>query len=85
MDSVTIQVSTYSGYKANERPVYFFLEGSKIDIREILKQWKDPEYDCFTVRGANQKRYLLKWERARDRWFAENKTEVANKEDERYF
>lgn len=66
--SQKIRVIAYSGYKANERPMVFFLDGKPIRIREILKQWKDPECDCFRLMGEDLNQYVLKWERSKDQW-----------------
>lgn len=63
-----IKVKAYSGYKANERPLVFFLDSRPIRIRKILKQWKDPECDCFRVVAEDNNRYELKWDRSKDHW-----------------
>ena len=63
-----IKVIAYSGYKANERPMVFFLDWRPIQIREIVKQWRDPEYDCFRLIGEDNNQYDLKWERSKDQW-----------------
>jgi hypothetical protein len=62
------KVVAYSGYKANERPIFFFLDNKKIRILEILKQWKDPECDCFRLVGEDSNHYELKWKRSKDQW-----------------
>ncbi len=64
-----IKVVAYSGYKANERPMIFFLDGRPIRIREILKQWKDPDCDCFRLMGDDNNLYELKWVRSKDQWY----------------
>ena len=63
------KVMAYSGYKANERPMTFFLDRRLIRIREILKQWKDPDCDCFRLMGDDNSLYDLKWERSEDQWY----------------
>jgi len=71
-----IQVSTYSGYKADERPLEFSFEGEKHKIKEILSQ----AYEEISSKGL-RKRYTIKTEEGlafklfydenQDRWFLE--------------
>ncbi|MFH1490425.1 MAG: hypothetical protein ABII06_16075 [Pseudomonadota bacterium] len=64
----TIQVVAYSGYKANERPLRFTLEGRKLEVRQVLSRWTEEEADCFRVLAEDKKVYLLTWQRSLDRW-----------------
>jgi hypothetical protein len=64
-----IKVMAYSGYKANERPVYFLLDHNRIDVKKILDRWTGPEHDYFKVLGDDGKEYLLQWHRSTDQWF----------------
>lgn len=50
-----IQVSTYSGYKADERPLEFTCEGKKHKIKEILSQ----TYEEISGKGL-RRRYTIK-------------------------
>ncbi len=51
----TIQVSTYSGYKADERPLRFIFEGKTHKIKEILSQ----TYEEISGKGR-RRRYTIK-------------------------
>ena len=71
-----IQVRTYSGYKADERPFAFTFEGKKHKINEIISQ----AYEEISGKGL-RRRYTIKtdegltfklfYEENRDRWFLE--------------
>ena len=71
-----IQVGTYSGYKADERPLAFTFEGKKHKIKEILSQ----TYEEISDKGL-RKRYIIKtdegltfklfYDENQDRWFLE--------------
>ena len=71
-----IQVSTYSGYKADERPLKFIFHGKTHTINEILRQ----TYEEIPGRGL-RKRYTIKtdegltckllYDENQDRWFLE--------------
>ena len=72
-NDVKIEVVTYSGYKANERPLSFMLDSRKRDVTEVVDQWIGPDYDYFRVIADDGLLYLLKWNRSLDRWFLEKK------------
>ena len=76
-----IEVVAYSGYKANERPLYFFLDHQKLEVRHIIDRWYGVEHDYFKVLAQDGKVYLLKWDRFLDLWFIERIVERYGKED----
>jgi hypothetical protein len=63
-----IKVVAYSGYRANERPLYF-RDGEKHSVKRVLNQWRDPDYDCFEVLSDDGVVYVLKWHRSMDAWY----------------
>jgi hypothetical protein len=74
-DYEDIQVESYSGYKANERPVAFTCQGERWEIREIIDRWHEgglhsgrSVVDYFKVKTADGKVYLLRYEPERDVW-----------------
>ncbi len=76
MNLHNIQVSTYSGYKADERPLRFVFKGKAHTIKEITKQ----TYEEISGKGL-RKRYTIKTDEGltfnlfynenQDRWFLE--------------
>jgi hypothetical protein len=42
---IEIEVTAYSGYKANERPLCFVFGHSKMIIKRIMKRWVEPRQD----------------------------------------
>ena len=64
-----IDVIAYSGYKANERPLYMIVSHQKMEVREVLDRWYGEIHDYFKVIDDDGRTYLLKWHRALDRWF----------------
>ena len=66
-----IEVVAYSGYKANERPLYFVLDGERLHVREVIDKWYGVDHDYFKVEADDGKVYLLKWQRSMDLWFVE--------------
>ncbi len=65
-------MEAYSGYKANERPVYLIRDGERLRIENIVVRWYGPEHDYFKVVAEDGKVYLIKWHRYLDVWLLEN-------------
>ncbi|MFH2011749.1 MAG: hypothetical protein ABIJ37_03440 [Pseudomonadota bacterium] len=42
-------VTAYSGYKANERPLSFTIDDQRLEVRDIVCRWAEPEKDFFKV------------------------------------
>jgi len=66
-----IEVVAYSGYKANERPLYFLLDEKRLKVENIIDRWYGVEHDYFKVVAEDGQVYLLKWQRLLDLWFVE--------------
>lgn len=64
-----VEVNAYSGYKANERPRHFYIDGSRYTVRKILNRWVEPTRDCFEVTADDGKVYVLCWDRFKDLWY----------------
>lgn len=71
-----IQVSTHSGYKADERPIKFVFKGKTHTIKEIISQAYEEipgkglrrVYDIKTDEGLA---FKLFYNKNQDRWFLE--------------
>ena len=62
----------YWGYKADERPVRFFLGERDYQVLEIQDQWYGPESIYFKVRADDGNFYILRMHGAnRLTWFLE--------------
>jgi hypothetical protein len=66
--SVLVHVETYSGYKANERPLRFHLDEDIYEIAAVEDRWQDPHAEYFKVRTTDGKRYLLRYDEQADEW-----------------
>ncbi len=58
-----IRVECYSGYKADERPLRFFLGDRCFEVKEVADQWHSPGNSYFRVRADDNNLYVL-----RNRW-----------------
>ncbi len=63
-----VEVIAYSGYKANERPLSFVLDGKRLEVENVIDRWYGVESDYFKVLAGDGKIYLLKWQRLLDVW-----------------
>lgn len=50
----------YSGHKADERRVRFWLEGKPFQVEAVLDQWCGPEHNFYKVRANDANLYLLR-------------------------
>jgi hypothetical protein len=58
--SVEVRVGTYCGYKSDEHPVWFELDGRRLVIKEVRCRWRAPEGEVFKVLAKDGQRYILK-------------------------
>jgi hypothetical protein len=73
---IQINVGCYSGYRADEYPVCFYLGEVRLEIKEIIDRWyqgdANPDFpvaDYFKVRASDGVEYVLKHEIKTDMWF----------------
>jgi hypothetical protein len=65
--SLPITVEAYSGYRANERPLRFDLDGVMYPIDRVEDQWYSPAALFFKVLSGG-KRYVLRFDEMHDVW-----------------
>ena len=66
-----IKVQCYSGYKADEKPISFILDGKKLMVERVIDQWLSPEFEYFKVLADDEKVYLLRNDERNDDWALE--------------
>jgi len=67
---VKVDVVAYSGYKVNERPLHFTLNGRRRRVVKVVDRWRGVEHDYFKVLTDDALIFLLKWHRILDVWLA---------------
>lgn len=55
-----VRVECYSGYKADQRPVRFYIREHRYRVEEVLDQWYSPEHLYFRVRADDGNIYILR-------------------------
>lgn len=68
-----IRVECYSGYKADQWPLRFYLGDRCLEIIERSDQWYSPDADYFRVRAQDGQIYVLKhdWSGSEELWTLE--------------
>ena len=71
-----IRVRAYSGHRADERPICFWVEGKQISVKRILRRWYEQgaqlggeRKSCFQVEGEDGQAYRLCYHQKEDTWF----------------
>jgi hypothetical protein len=66
-----VEVQTYSGYKADERPLRFRLGDRWLAVEEVVDRWYDPDATYFRVRAEDGSFYVLKHSEPHEIWTLE--------------
>ena len=66
-----IRVESYSGYKADEKPVRFIFSGKKFTVKRLIGQWRGPDSDYFKVEAGDGREFLLVHNYIKDKWVME--------------
>lgn len=66
-----IHVECHSGYKANERPIKFWIGRDVLFVEAIEEQWYGPESMYFRVRADDGNAYVLGYNEMNDAWALE--------------
>jgi len=74
-----IKVQAYSGYKGNEKPLRFSLEGKELVVDHILDRWYGETHDYFKVLADDAGTYLLKRDRETDIWYGKKTSGIGRK------
>ncbi len=66
-----IDVESYSGYRADERPVRFVMGRQTYDVVEVEDRWYSPHATFFRVLASDGNRYVLCHNEQVDLWTLE--------------
>lgn len=66
-----IEVESYSGFRADERPVKFILNGRRYEVAEVEDKWYSPQATYFRVVAGDGNRYVLCHKETLDEWSLE--------------
>lgn len=63
---IQLKVECYAGYRADERPVRFYLGKNVYEVQEVLDRWYEPEDTLFKVRAQDGNDYILRHRRGEE-------------------
>ncbi len=63
-----VRVETYSGFKADERPLRLHLSERSLEVAAIEDRWYSPGETYFRVLTSDGDRYVLRHTEAQDVW-----------------
>ena len=63
-----LKVESYSGFRAEERPLRFHIHEQAIEIISVEESWLTPEGRFFRVLGHDSCSYILEYKEADDTW-----------------
>jgi hypothetical protein len=66
--TLAVTVECYEGYRGEETPRRFALDGRVIEVAEVMDSWLAPEHRYFKVKGDNGAVYILRHDVPGDRW-----------------
>jgi hypothetical protein len=55
-----VRVECYSGYRADERPLRFYLREQAYEVVEIVDRWYGPDAVYFRVKAGDGNIYILR-------------------------
>lgn len=68
MPQQIVRVETYSGFKADERPLRLYLAGRTLEVASVEDRWYSPGETYFRVLTEDGDRYVLRHTEAQDVW-----------------
>ena len=66
--SAELKVECYAGYKANQRPLAFFLGKRRLQVQKIVDQWYGSDHTYFKILAEDDNTYILRYSEKEDRW-----------------
>lgn len=68
MKGLRFSVSTYSGYKADERPTSFTLGERTFQVQEVVDRWYGEDHAYFKLTADDGNLYVIRHDLERDAW-----------------
>ncbi len=57
-----VAVEAYAGYKGEETPRAFTLEGTRLLVSEVVARWYTETHSYFRVCASDRHRYVLRYD-----------------------
>lgn len=63
-----VTVEAYAGYKGEETPRVFTLDGVRLSADEILSRWYTKTHSSFRIHASDGQRYVLRYDLNQEVW-----------------
>jgi hypothetical protein len=69
-----VEVVAYGGYRGEETPRAFYVEGERVEVVRILDQWTEEDEErrerrrCFVVKGSDVRTHTLCFYEEEQEW-----------------
>lgn len=60
MDTPHVTVEAYAGYKGEETPGAFTLDGIRLAVADVVDRWYTDTHSYFRVQADDDRRYVLR-------------------------
>ncbi len=68
MDSPHLTVDAYAGYKGEETPRSFTIDGRRFSVKEIVERWYSETHSYFRLLASDGKSYVIRFDLDEDCW-----------------
>lgn len=68
MEPADVQVDAYAGYKGEETPRAFTIDGLKLGVQTVIERWYTETHSYFRVLASNGQRNVLRYEWETMQW-----------------
>jgi hypothetical protein len=68
MDTPHLLVKAFAGYKGEKTPRSFTLEGTTLEVVDVLDRWYTDTHSYFRVHASDGQRYVLRLDLDEDCW-----------------
>lgn len=63
-----VTVEAYAGYKGEETPRAFTLDGIRLAVAVVIDRWYTDTHSYFRVRASDDRRYVLRYHSDEGKW-----------------
>lgn len=68
MTKILIKVDSYSGYKADERPLSITIGENTIKVTDLLDRWYGEDHEYFKLKAEDGCTYIIRRDLKLDEW-----------------
>jgi len=63
-----LQIDAHIGYKGEETPHAFTVDGVRLSVKEIVERWYTECHCYFRIQASDGQRYVLRYDLEEEQW-----------------